>query len=41
LPEPYQHVNLLSRDKNFNLAEHDHTMFQIIWVTKGGTPGDA
>ena len=35
LPEPYQHVNLLSRDKNFNLAEHDHTMFQIIWVTKG------
>ncbi|WP_176706655.1 helix-turn-helix transcriptional regulator [Paenibacillus hemerocallicola] len=35
LPEPYKLVHLLSREKGYRLPEHDHPMFQIIWVTKG------
>ncbi|GAA3407399.1 AraC family transcriptional regulator [Paenibacillus hodogayensis] len=35
LPEPYHLVHMLSRDKGYQLAEHHHPMFQIIWVTKG------
>lgn len=35
LPEPYKLVHMISRDKGFRLAEHDHPMYQIIWVTKG------
>ncbi|TMV49966.1 helix-turn-helix domain-containing protein [Paenibacillus mesophilus] len=35
LAVPYRHLNMLSRDKNYFLPEHDHLFFQIIWVTKG------
>lgn len=35
LTEPYKHVNQLTRDQNYFLDEHDHPMFQTIWVTKG------
>ncbi|WP_223836361.1 helix-turn-helix domain-containing protein [Paenibacillus oceani] len=35
LVAPYNHLNLLSRDKDYFLAEHDHPFYQLIWVTKG------
>lgn len=35
LPEPYQHVNMLSRNSNYYLEEHSHPMFQMIWVIQG------
>jgi AraC-like DNA-binding protein/quercetin dioxygenase-like cupin family protein len=35
LPEPYQLLNLMSRDGGWHMAEHDHPMFQMIWVIQG------
>lgn len=35
LPEPYHRMRLASRDAGWQLAEHDHPIFQIIWVTEG------
>ncbi|MCC2685852.1 MAG: AraC family transcriptional regulator [Paenibacillaceae bacterium] len=35
LPEPYQMINLLVRNAGWEMEEHDHPMFQMIWVTAG------
>lgn len=35
LPEPYLHVNLLSRSSHYYLEEHSHKMYQLIWVIQG------